>query len=57
VDVGEDDDAEVWVVTRTLCYRWCQGENGRWAYRLKSIWKPEEGDWGTGMVHSGGDDG
>jgi hypothetical protein len=30
VDVGEDDDGEVWVPVRILTYKWCRDANGRW---------------------------
>jgi hypothetical protein len=37
IDVGEDEDGEVWKVVRVLTYRWSRTKEGRWAYRLRYI--------------------
>jgi hypothetical protein len=37
IDVGEDEDGEVWKVVRVLIYRWSRTKEGRWAYRLRYI--------------------
>jgi hypothetical protein len=42
IDVGEDDDSEVWKVVRILTYRWSRTKEGRWAYRLRYICLPDE---------------
>ena len=49
IDVGEDEDGEVWKVVRVLTYRWSRTKQGRWAYRLRYICLPDESE--------GGDDG
>jgi hypothetical protein len=33
IDVGEDEDGEVWKVVRVVTYRWSRNKEGRWAYR------------------------
>jgi hypothetical protein len=54
VDVGDDDDREVWVV-RVLTYRWRGGDDGRWAYRLAHVSNPDVGDdKGTGFTYYAG---
>jgi hypothetical protein len=58
IDVGEEDDGEVWVIARTLTYRWTPGDDGRWSYRLKFICRPEAAEEsGTGGEREGGDEG
>jgi hypothetical protein len=54
IDVGDDDDGEVWLVTRILTYRWTR-QAGRWAYRLTGVCKPDAGeDEGTGFTYYAG---
>lgn len=58
VDVGPDENGYEWVPVRVLGYRWTRGDDGRWAYRLKIICRPETVDErGAGVEHDGGDDG
>jgi hypothetical protein len=42
IDVGEDEDGEVWKVVRVLTYRWSRTKEGRRAYRLRYICLPDE---------------
>ena len=49
IDVGEDEDGEVWKVVRVLTYRWSRSREGRWSYRLRYICLPDDSE--------GGDDG
>ena len=37
IDVGEDEDGEVWKVVRVVTYRWSRNKEGRWAYRRRYI--------------------
>ena len=54
IDVGDDDEGEVWVVTRILTYRWTR-QAGRWAYRLTGVCKPDaREDKGTGFTYYAG---
>jgi len=42
IDVGEDEDGEVWKVIRVLTYRWSPNKEGLWASRLRFICLPDE---------------
>jgi hypothetical protein len=54
IDVGEDDDGEIRIVTRVLTYRWTR-QGGRWAYRLARVCKPDAGeDKGPGFTYYAG---
>ena len=44
IDVGEDEDGEVWKVVRVLTYRWSRTKDGRRAYRLRYICLPAESE-------------